>query len=327
MMVYIKQTKIQKIKKLGGAVMNNLSECVVIPFIRTFNNNVLEVSEDINRDEHLSKDINHFSNKFEMNDELFITMSHEFKTPLNVIYGAAQLMESILRNGVKICNNENFIRNINSIKKNCYRLNRIVGNILDLNKIELNTFKLNLSNNDIVEEFANIVQAVSSVVKQNGLNITFNSLIKEKFIACDAEQIERVLLNLISNAVKFSKADGNIFVNLADKGDFIEVEVKDDGIGMNEQFLEEIFNKYCQENNSLSRIAEGSGIGLFLAKAIVVLHGGNISVKSEIGIGSSFKFTIPSKILNIKNDENKIIIYDNKEEMINTEFSDISIDN
>lgn len=307
--------------------MQDLKEGFVKPFIRTLKNNVVEIYADSIRDGHFteSEDIKNSEENRIINDDLIMNMSHEFKTPLNVILGASLLMELNLNNDFLEKKDENFIKNIDAIKHNCYRLTKLVNNMLDSNKIESKSFKLKLSNNDIVKSIRDIVQVSSDFVKEKSLNIVFSSNIKEKIIAFDSEQIDRVLLNLISNAIKFSETGGNIFVNLLDKGDFIEIEVKDDGIGIDKSYAENIFNKYSQVDKSLSRIAEGSGIGLFLVKSIIELHGGNVSVSSNVDQGSSFKINILAKTLVVKNNTNKVINYCSKKEMMNIEFSDINI--
>ncbi|MDF2678630.1 MAG: histidine kinase [Bacillota bacterium] len=306
--------------------MKCLNKSFVIPFSKTNCNYGEIVNENMENSDDLSKDINEKKEIKESNDDLFINMSHEFKTPLNIICGATQLMEISLTNDLIENKNDKIIFSINSIKQSCFRLKKTVNNILDLNKIESNNFKLNFSRNDIVEEIENIVDASSYFIKTAKLNINFNFDLKEKIISYDKDQIQRVLLNLISNAIKYSKKGGEININLLDKGNAIEIEVADDGIGMSEQFLNIVFNKYSQEDKSFSRIAEGSGLGLFLVKSIIELHGGNISVKSILGQGSSFKFSIPSNIINIKSNSQKII-YDDLNEIINVEFSDIYLQN
>lgn len=176
---------------------------------------------------------------------------------------------------------------------------------------------------EVLEE---ISQSVSEYIKSKGINIIFKTDIKEKYIACDVNKIERILLNLISNAVKFSNENSNIYINVLNKNDFIEISVKDTGIGISKNKLKNIFNIFYQADTSLSRNAEGSGIGLSLVKSFVDMHGGKISVDSKVGKGTIIKLELPSKTLG----ENEVAITsdrrkfkDNKIEMINIEFSDI----
>jgi methyl-accepting chemotaxis protein len=258
-----------------------------------------------------------------LQDELFVNVSHELKTPLNVIYSAIQLIELYLQMG----NSENYKgkinKSINSIKQNCYRFTKLINNILDISKIESGHFNMRESNEDIVYVVENIVLSVAEYVESKDLTIIFNTDVEGKIIACDPEKIERVVLNLISNAIKFTNAGGKILVNMHENKDTVDITVKDTGIGISDDHIKNIFKRYHQADKSLSRNAEGSGIGLSLVKSLVELHGGKISVKSEVGKGSTFKIELPNKLVeDFENDilDNKFV---NKLEMINIEFSDI----
>jgi signal transduction histidine kinase len=121
--------------------------------------------------------------------------------------------------------------------------------------------------------------------------------VEEKIIACDPEKIERIMLNLLSNAVKFSKSGGRIEVNLYNKDEKVLISVKDNGIGIPEDKLGVIFERFRQVDKSLTRNHEGSGIGLSLAKSLVEMHGGTIFVKSEIGKGAEFVVELPTAVL------------------------------
>lgn len=266
---------------------------------------------------------NKMKEALKMQEEIFTNVSHELKTPLNVIFSTNQLMEFYLKNNLLQANKEKFARSINSIKQNCYRFTKLINNIVDLSKIETGFFKLNLSNKNIVQVTEDIVQSVAEYVKSKGLSIIFDTDIEEKIIACDPEKIERIILNLISNAIKFSNPESKIFVNMLDKSDTVEISVKDAGIGIDKKYLNNIFGRFQQVDKSLTRNAEGCGIGLSLVKSIVEMHGGKITVDSEVGVGSVFKIELPVKTTeNLKViKQNKIM--NNKIDMINVEFSDI----
>lgn len=281
---------------------------------------MIDISTDIT-DEVKAK--NQMKKIFEIHEELFANVSHELKTPLNVIFSTDQLMELYLKKGLVEANKEKVFRDVNIIKQNCYRLTKLINNIVDLSKIESGFFKLNLSNENIVEVTENIVQSVSEYIKRKEINIIFDTNIEEKIIACDPEKIERIILNLISNAIKFSNLGGSIFIKVLDKGSIVEISVEDTGIGIEKKYLDNIFGRFQQVDKSLSRNVEGSGIGLSLVKSIVEMHGGKISVDSEIGKGSIFKVELPARIIKSSKviEKNKQI--NNKIQMINVEFSDI----
>lgn len=266
---------------------------------------------------------NKMEETLKVQDEIFSNISHELKTPLNVIFSTNQLMQLYLKNDLFEGNKENIIKGINVIKQNCYRFTKIINNIIDISKIESGFFKLNLSNENIVNVTEDIVQSLCDYVKAKRLNIIFDTDIEEKFITCDPDKIERIILNLISNAIKFTDKGGSIFVNIFDKGDAVEISVKDTGIGMDEKQINNIFERFHQVDKSLSRNAEGSGIGLSLVKLLVDLHGGKISVESKPNEGSIFRIYLPAENienLEVSDKEKKI---NSKIEMVNIEFSDI----
>lgn len=283
------------------------------------NNEVLEivaigidVTEEIVANREMKKSL-------KVQEEIFANLSHEMRTPLNVIFSAAQLFELYSNNESLYRGKEKFNRNIHSIKKNCYRLSRIINNMMDLSRIKLGYFEVNLSNENIVSMLKNMVKDILQYFEDKKINIVFNTNIDEKIIAYDANNICRVILNLISNAIKFSENSGEISIELRDKNDFIEISVKDKGIGIEKSHLQHIFEKFKQVDKSFKRTAEGSGIGLYIVKSIVELHNGNISVKSKLGEGSIFRVTLPARTVETSNNEN--IFFSN--EMIKVEFSDI----
>lgn len=254
--------------------------------------------------------------------EFLANISHELKTPLNVIFSAVQLFSLYCSNGSLDEKKDLFIKYIDSIKQNSYRLSKLINNIVDTSKIEAGFFELDLSNNNIVEVVEETVMSVTNFTEMKGLNIIFDTDIEEKLIACDPVKIERVILNLISNAIKFSNKGEEIFVEIKDKNDFVEISVKDNGVGIEKKHLKMIFDRFMQVDKSLSRNAEGTGIGLSLVKSIVELHGGSISVESEFGKGSKFIILLPARevmqqnILFTKNMRNR-------NESLQVEFSDV----
>ncbi|MBU3216893.1 PAS domain-containing protein [Clostridium estertheticum] len=227
--------------------------------------------------------------------EFLANVSHELKTPLNVIFATAQLFSMYCDSGSLDDKKDSIIKYIESIKQNSYRLSKIINNIVDLSKIEAGFYKLNLSNNNIVEIVEGIVVSLINLTESKGLNIVFDTDIEENIIACDIEKIERIILNLISNSIKFSDIGDEIFVYVKNENKFVEISVKDNGIGIKEEYLDIIFDRFRQVDKSLSRNAEGTGIGLSLVKSIVELHGGNIYVESEFGKGSKFTVRLPKE--------------------------------
>ena len=144
-------------------------------------------------------------------EEFFVNISHELKTPLNVMSSAVQLLRMYCNKGSLDDRRDIFIKYLESIKLNSFRLSKLINNIVESSKIKAGFLGFNMSNNDIVQVVEEIVTSVNIFVKSKGLNITFDTDIEEKVIVCDPEKIERILLNLLSNAVKFSDKGGEIF--------------------------------------------------------------------------------------------------------------------
>ena len=256
--------------------------------------------------------------------EFLVNISHEIKTPLNVISSTAQLFDMYCKNGLLNDKKASIIKYIDAIKQNSYRLSKLINNIVDISKIEAGFFKLNLSNNNIVKVVEEIVMSVTTLTDSRGLNIIFDTDTEEKIIACDTEKIERIVLNLLSNAIKFSNEGDEIIVDIKDKNEFVDISVKDNGIGIEKEHLDMIFDRFRQVDKSLSRNTEGTGVGLNLVKSIVELHGGSIYVESEFGKGSKFTVKLPSKNVLKEN-----MIYSSnvqsEDETIRVEFSDIDL--
>ncbi|MCB2293568.1 CHASE3 domain-containing protein [Clostridium algoriphilum] len=257
-----------------------------------------------------------------LQEEYIANISHEFKTPLNVILAAAQLLDVYCDGGLLDEKKNLTVKHIDSIKRNSYRLSKLINNIVDLSKIEAGFFKLNLSNNNIVEVVEDMVMSVTDFTESKGLHIIFDTDIEEKIIACDPEKIDKIVLNLISNAIKFSNKGDEIFVDVKDEIEYVEVSVQDTGIGIEHKYLDTIFDKFNQVDKSLSRNAEGTGVGLSLVKSIIEMAGGSINVESEIGIGSKFTVKFPSKKVLQENIQFDNVMRNGKEK-IKEEFSDV----
>ena len=254
-------------------------------------------------------------------NEFFGNISHEFKTPLNIILGIVQLIDKNIDSDN--ITKENLLRHVNIMRQNSYRLLRLVNNLIDISRIDIGYYNLQSSNYNIVKVIEDITLSIAEYIKHKKINLLFNTDFKEIILACDVDKIERVMLNLLSNAIKYTDDGGNIQVSLNKVNNDVIISVKDSGVGIPKDKLELIFDRFGQVNSILSRRCEGSGIGLSIVKSIVEMHGGKIEVFSEVGKGTEFVFNIPIKILE---EENVILTCDNKDyhiEKCNIEFSDI----
>ena len=256
--------------------------------------------------------------------EFFGNISHELRTPLNIILGTIQILNIYLQSVEDVEIKEKTNKRIKVMKQNCYRLMRLVNNLIDINKIDVGYFKLELVNVNIVSIVENITTSVAEYIENKGVKLIFDTEIEELITACDPDKIERIMLNLLSNAIKFTSPGDLIKVRVSREKDNIVISVKDTGIGIPKDKLEIIFQRFFQVDRSLKRNHEGSGIGLSLVKALVELHGGNIYINSEYGVGSNFIVNIPVHSVTMEDEEfNYEDIKDTHIERIHIEFSDI----
>lgn len=258
--------------------------------------------------------------------DFFANISHELRTPINVIFSAIQVHNIKLKDCIWKDASIDKYKYTNIMKQNCYRLLRLVNNLIDITKIDSGYFSINETNNNIVSLIEDITLSVADYIENKGLSVVFDTDVEEKIIACDPGKIERIILNLLSNAIKFTPCGGNIMVNVEDGVENICIKVKDTGKGIPKEKLNFIFERFMQVDKSLTREHEGSGIGLSLVKALVELHGGDISVKSKEGYGTEFIVHIPCKLVDSETSNDKSCdntIDENRIEKIKLEFSDI----
>ena len=259
--------------------------------------------------------------------EFFTNISHEFRTPLNVILSVVQLLSSYERMGKGTVSLEKVNKYMRNIRQNCYRLLKLINNLIDVTRIDSGFLKLQMKNEDIVKVVRQRVSTVNEFVKIKQLELKFTSNTKKKIMALDVDKFERIMLNLISNAIKFTKPGGQITIKIHDLGDTVNISVKDTGVGIEENKCSIIFERFRQVNSSLVRDSQGSGIGLSIVKSLVEMHNGQIKVSSEVGKGTEFILSFPVKILK---DEEIDTAYDSSDDIKNDgversliEFSDI----
>lgn len=258
-----------------------------------------------------------------LKSEFFSNISHEFKTPLNIILATMQVINKNIENkNIKATDEENLNKYMNSIRQNCYRLLRLVNNIIDISKMDYGYYNIELGNYNIVSVVEDITMSILEYVNNKGIELIFDTDIEEEIIACDPDKIERIILNLLSNAIKYTKDGGKIYVNIGKDDENVYISVKDNGIGMPEKKLLTIFERYTQIDNKLTRRANGSGIGLSLVKSLVKMHKGDIYVESKINEGSKFTMKLPIRQVKSKHKKNSNLTKSNVEKC-SIEFADI----
>ncbi|MGG7143178.1 ATP-binding protein [Clostridium nigeriense] len=256
--------------------------------------------------------------------EFFANVSHEFRTPVNIILSIVQLLNSYIKNNNMNLDNEKYKEYLNILRQNSYRLLRLVNNTIDTAKVNNNFYDLKLGNYNIISIVENITMSTVRYANEKKRNIVFDTNQEELILACDPDKIEKIILNLISNAIKFSECDTDIEIkintDLASKRVFISV--KDYGEIIEEYDRERIFGKFTQTENLFIRKNEGSGIGLFLVKKFVEMHNGKIYVEN-IENATQFTFYLPIYIIGGKEVHNTIIDENDILNKCNIEFSDI----
>ena len=255
--------------------------------------------------------------------QFFANISHEFKTPLNIILSAVQLM--INCSEPNTFNYDKFMTYMKSIKQNSYRLLKLANNMIDITKIDDGFYDINLDNYNIVEVVENIVQSVAAYIKNNNRTIIFDTSEEEIITACDPDKIEKIVLNLLSNSLKFTSSNGNIYIKMEVNSECSKVilKVRNDGPVIRKEESLRIFERFTQSEDLLTRSAEGTGIGLALVKSLVELHNGTIYVNTMIDKGTEFCIELPiRKIINNKINHVLDKNLNSRVEKFNIEFSD-----
>jgi signal transduction histidine kinase len=220
--------------------------------------------------------------------EFLANMSHELRTPLNAIIGFSEVLSERMFGEV----NEKQAEYIGDILQSGQHLLSLINDILDLSKIEAGRMELEFSDLNLPSTIEQTVMLVRERAVRRG--ITLGRTIDERLgsIRADERKVKQVLLNLLSNALKFTPEGGTIDVRAAVNDGVAEISVRDTGIGISPEDQEAVFEEFRQVGTASKRV-EGTGLGLAISRKFIELHGGKIWVKSTIGSGSIFAFTLP----------------------------------
>ena len=272
-----------------------------------------------NKYNNLLLEYDKFKEHERIKNNFIINLSHEFITPINVIFSVIQLLEN-----VDISDKDQLVSIYSKYKKpvkvNCLRIYRTINNIIDTLRLDYENIEMNFKNINIVELVEEIVTYIAKY--SNNINIIFDTEFEEKIVSCDPSKIVKVITNILANAIKFSPNNSEIHINIKCEDSMIIIECIDNGIGISEEMIENIFEPFLQVDNSLRRASEGSGMGLSIAKKLIELHNGSISVESKLGIGSIFRIILPDNCLESSHD-NISKIYEVNSKEIDAELSDI----
>lgn len=266
------------------------------------NNEDIKSSYDVEKVMNMIREINYEKEIDNLKEGFFSNLSHEFLTPLNMILSVVQHLEQKLYSQEVDNIDEIYVEDIKHIRRNALRLLKISNNFIDLTKIQTSSYNYAPKNHDIVRFIEKICESVNSYRNFNGIKIVFDTYIEELIVKFDFFKLERCVLNIISNAIKFSNPNDVVLVSLTSSLDHVEISIKDNGVGIAKKKIDDIFNIFSDIESRLIKHSEGSGVGLAISKYFVKMHGGDILANSTEGTGSQFIIRIP----NIKNRYEKI---------------------
>jgi signal transduction histidine kinase len=221
--------------------------------------------------------------------EFLANMSHELRTPLNAIIGFSEVILGGMAGPVP----ENQREFLGDIRESGRHLLSLINDILDLSKIEAGRMELHLGTFDMPSAIGNALTLVRGRAERQGVRLRQD--IDPNVAGCEGDErkFKQILLNLLTNAVKFTPEGGTVSVAVAQVDGMYEISVRDTGVGIAAEDTARVFEEFRQVGNDLARKAEGTGLGLSLTRRLVELHGGTIGVTSVPGEGSTFRFTLP----------------------------------
>lgn len=264
----------------------------------------------------LEKELNRIKEKNKFKTEFLSNVAYDIKKPINKIF---ETNNNLIENKGKY-NSENINNHTRLVKQNCYRLIRLLSNVEYVSSIDNGTCTLELRKCDIVKLVENIVKISKTYTDKKGIDISFKSEVNKKILSLDIDKVEKIILNILSNAIKFTDTGGKIDINLYMQNEQVCISIKDTGIGIPKDKTEVIFENFEQLDTTLSRGCEGTGMGLSVVKKLANLNNIKINVESELNKGSEFIITLPNNIVskNIKLQDKFA-----QDEKIDIEFSDI----
>lgn len=258
--------------------------------------------------------------KQELQENFMMNISHDLRSPLNVIMSANYMLECIQnRENIEYNNKEKEYLDI--IKRNTYKMLKLIDNLIDITRIENKYFKINKENIEVVNFIENTMGSIDKYAKKKDITLIFDTNKEECLIGVDPQALDRICINLISNAIKFSPTGSFIYVTLMIDDKNVKISILDNGIGISKEDQKKIFERFNQ--GSKKSKYSGSGIGLDLVKSLVDLHGGSITLKSELNKGSNFTIILPNRKL--EKEEVKFKDERDRVQLLEIEFSDIYI--
>ncbi len=223
--------------------------------------------------------------------DFIATVSHELRTPLTSIVGYIEMLDDGFSGDL----NEQQKQMLSAVDRNSQRLLRLIDDVLTLARIESKSAKLNPTTIHARDLLAGVEQAMYPVLNRKGITCELRVDEDAETFEGDYGQIERVLLNVVTNAAKFTEPPGKITLSFAGNGDKVHIDVADTGCGISPEDLDRVMGKFFRTASSQEQGIQGSGLGLAIVKSIVDRHGGEVSLASEVGKGTTVSITLPRK--------------------------------
>jgi len=254
-------------------------------------------------------------------EDFILNISHDLRSPLNIILSVLQCY----KDEYKYIGKDNKYQNhMESIKRNGYKILKLINNLIDTTKLEKNHYNIKRENLDIINLIEWNISSIDKYAKQKNISLVFDTNVEECIMAIDPEAIDRIIMNLISNAIKFSGEGSNIYINTWKSINQIIISIRDEGMGIPTDEQDTIFNRFIQSSKNKRHENSGSGIGLDLVKCLIKAHNGSIELKSEEECGSEFIIKLPIEIIDYnKIIKNRCLNVRSKVEILELEFSDI----
>ncbi len=224
----------------------------------------------------------------EIKSQFISTVSHELRTPL----AAMKEGIAILLDGVAGRINRKQKKFLDIAKRNVDRLENMINNILDFQKLEAEKIGLHIQNNDIKQVALEVYETMILYAEKNGIELSFEIADNLPLVKFDRDRIVQVLLNLLGNAIKFTPKGGKVFLDIKQRNEEFVISVSDTGVGIPKKDLPKIFERFYRVEQQREEV-QGTGLGLSIVHKIVMRHGGRIEVQSEVGQGATFTIFLP----------------------------------
>lgn len=269
--------------------------------------------------EELIKRVDELEKKTSMQENFLINISHDLRSPISVILSILQCIDSL---GYSVDNDYKRVEHRRLIKRNSLKMIKLIDNLIDATKLDGNYYNFNKKNIDVINIIEGTISSIAKYARQKDIEIIFDTNVDECIMSMEAEALDRIVMNLTSNAIKFSPEGSKILINAMVNDNKLELSIKDNGAGIAKEEQEKIFSRFVQATKQKESASCGSGIGLDLVSNLTAALGGTIKLVSEEGSGSEFILVFPITINDNEGICKELIKKDNVE-MLEIEFSDI----